>query len=172
MKFFKPENPYEADYHKLTIRQWREHIMQVASEAPPDPTDKTDIELRIGTLKLADTIDALEKEALKYISPFEVATSTIPELLKLVDARQELQQQDVPAEYGREEQGAKKKRGPNVDTRLKLERLREIRAESITNGQVTIAKSKACEFANIWPDTVKNNDMELWENWDNPDWGI
>lgn len=93
MKFVKPENPYDSDYFKLTIREWREHIQQVALEplpldGLPDGVDaQLAIDLATGTLELSGVIDRMEEEALKYIGPVEFADSTMSQVARLILAR-------------------------------------------------------------------------------------
>ena len=70
------------------------------------------------------------------------------------------------------EEGRRRERGPNVDTEPKLNHLRQIRREHVVDGRVTIAKTEATKQADIWPKTVKRNDPELWERWDDAEYGI
>lgn len=62
----------------------------------------------------------------------------------------------------------RKPRGQHYSTRIKLERLKQIRRESIKDGKIRISKTDACKQAPIEPKTAKRHLPALWDNWDNP----
>ena len=63
----------------------------------------------------------------------------------------------------------KRKRGPNTDTPQKLNRLVEKKRKSIRNRIVTVSFSKACDLADVSPETVKTNAPEIQKRWSDPD---